>query len=86
MSRSDELLVIMDEYHLIQHPSPGTPPFHDVSCSSQTLNLAFPTAGLADRGIRCSVTKQLEHDSDHWPIAFVLDLKVEEKSKDIAFA
>ena len=81
-SRSHELLNIIDEFKLTQHVSQKTRTYiSNTYDTPQTLNLCFIFSGLINRVIHCKVRKNVEQNSDHYPISTKLDLNVIEVFK-----
>lgn len=70
--QAQHLLTIKENFqlHLLTAPGAAT---HRTSDGKSTIDLTFATEQVADSVIRCRIEKSLDHDSDHLPIATVLD-------------
>jgi hypothetical protein len=66
------LLTIIEESQLQLITVPGTTT-HRWNSGESTIDLTFASAALASRLIYCKVDASLDYDSDHLPIATVID-------------
>ncbi|KAI3534405.1 reverse transcriptase [Colletotrichum abscissum] len=80
-----ELLELMDDMNLTSQLRAGTITYEEGDRRT-TIDLCLVTVGLVNRMIRCEVDHNINHDSDHLPIATSLhitatELQREEKRK-----
>ena len=66
------LLTIIEEFHLELLTVPGTST-HRWKEGESTIDLTFASGDVASHTIHCKVDTSLDHDSDHLPIAVVID-------------
>ncbi|CAG9950816.1 unnamed protein product [Clonostachys rosea f. rosea IK726] len=71
-SRAQPLLTIIEDFQLQLLTMPGTPTRRWKDGDS-TIDLTFASEGLASRVAHCKVDKRLDCDSDHLPVALVVD-------------
>ena len=70
---ADKLIDITEEHNLVQLTLPGTITYSQNGES--TIDLAFATSGIANMLVQCIVRKDIEQQSDHFPIATILQLQ-----------
>nr|XP_036581842.1 zinc knuckle [Colletotrichum truncatum]KAF6790285.1 zinc knuckle [Colletotrichum truncatum] len=70
-----ELVELMDDSDLINQLPAGTITYKEGDYSS-TIDLCLLTVGLIERLIKCGIEDEVNHDSDHLPIATSLDLTI----------
>ncbi|KAI3528112.1 reverse transcriptase, partial [Colletotrichum abscissum] len=75
-----ELLDLMDDINLTSQLRAGTITYE--GDRRTTIDLCLVTVGLVDRMIRCEVDHNINHDSDHLPIATSLHLAVTELQRE----
>jgi exonuclease III len=78
---AEELRIIMDRFSLTSTLHEGAVTYEERSAQS-TIDLCWITLGLLDRLVKCTVDRELDHDSDHFPITTVLDLSVKHKDRE----
>jgi hypothetical protein len=66
------LLTIIEDFHLDLLTAPGTIT-HRWKSGESTIDLAFASGDVASRIIHCRVDTRLDHNSDHLPIAVVIN-------------
>ena len=71
-SSAQHLLAIIEEFQLRLLTVPGTPT-HRWKDGESTIDLTFASEDVATRLIHCKIDKRLDCDSDHLPIAVVID-------------
>ncbi|KAK1458424.1 zinc knuckle [Colletotrichum tamarilloi] len=76
-----ELLDLMDDMNLTSQLRAGTITYEEGDRRT-TIDLCLVTVGLVDRMIRCEVDHNINHDSDHLPIATSLHLAVTELQRE----
>lgn len=76
-----ELLDLMDDMNLTSQLRAGTITYEEGDHRT-TIDLCLVTVGLVDRMIRCEVDHNIDHDSDHLPIATSLHLAVTELQRE----
>ena len=72
ISAAQPLLTIIEEFHLQLLTVPGTST-HRWKQGESTIDLTFASGDIASRMIHCKVDTRLDHNSDHLPIAVVID-------------
>jgi ribonuclease HI len=72
ISATQPLLTIIEGFDLQLLTAPGTPT-HRWKGGETTIDLTFASTDVADRTIYCKVDANLDHDSDHLPIATAID-------------
>ncbi|KAJ3552812.1 hypothetical protein NPX13_g11028 [Xylaria arbuscula] len=77
---ADDLIEIMEDYGLTNALLPGTVTYEEAGAHT-TIDLCLVTIGLADRIVRSEVDRDLDHDSDHLPIATIFDLRATQLRK-----
>ena len=76
-NRSEQLLELVDQFSLQQHVPVGSHTYQsDIHDTCQTLNLCFTTEDLADRLTKCIVRRDLDYDSDHYPVTTTLNIAI----------
>lgn len=77
---AEELKIIMDQFGLTNTLHEGSITYEECNAQS-TIDLCWITIGLLDRLVKSIVDRELDHDSDHFPITTVLDMNI--KHKDV---
>lgn len=78
---AEKLRTIMDCFGLTNTLHKGAVTYKERSAQS-TIDLCWITLGLLDRLIKSTVDRELDHDSDHFPITTILDLSVKHKDEE----
>lgn len=68
---AEELLLLLDEHCLGLLFQPGLITYHSQDAET-TIDLALATPRLCDSLIICEIARELEHDSDHFPLETLL--------------
>lgn len=74
------MIKIMEDYGLINILLPGTVIYKKAGAHI-TINLYLVIIGLTNRTVQSKVDQNLDHDSDYFPIATMLDLKIIQLAK-----
>jgi ribonuclease HI len=72
---ADELISIIEDYQLTILLPAGTITRSEKN-SHSTIDLSIASLELEDQLLLCDVYKELDHDSDHLPIATILDINI----------
>lgn len=72
---AEELIQIMEQFNMVCVTQAGEITYQEGQ-SQSTIDLCWMNVGITDRIIKCRVDKALDHDSDHYPISTILDLRV----------
>lgn len=78
---AEELAEFLEEYGLTNTLLPGTITYEEGPAHT-TIDLCLVTMGLVDKIIRSEVERELDHDSDHLPIATVIDLRIQQHAQE----
>jgi len=76
-----ELRIIMNRFALTNTLHERAVTYEERRAQS-TIDLCWITLGLLDRLIKSRVDRELDHDSDHFPITTMLDMSVKHKDKE----
>ncbi|PPJ61057.1 hypothetical protein CBER1_07390 [Cercospora berteroae] len=75
-----ELIEIMEQ-NALQSTFPSGTITYEEGSSRTTIDLCLATIGLMDRVVRSQVDHELDHDSDHLPIATTIDLQLPRRTE-----
>jgi endonuclease/exonuclease/phosphatase family metal-dependent hydrolase len=78
---AEELNVIMERFGMTNTVQQGAVTYAERNART-TIDLCWITLGLLDRLIKSEVDKNLDHDSDHFPISTMLDLSAKRQDKE----
>jgi exonuclease III len=78
---AEELRTIMDRFGLTNTLHEGAITYEDRNAQS-TIDLCWITVGLLDRLIKSIIDRELDHDSDHFPITTILDMSIKHKNME----
>lgn len=76
---AEELRTIMDRFGLTNTLHEGAITYEERNAQS-TIDLCWITVGLLDRLIKSTVDRELDHDSDNFPITTMLDMSIKHKN------
>jgi ribonuclease HI len=72
IAAAQPLLAVIEAYNLRMLTAPGTTT-HRWNGGESTIDLAFASEEVASRVVSCKVDNRLDHDSDHLPVAVVIE-------------
>ena len=76
-NRSEQLLELVDQVSLQQHVPVGSHTYQsDIHDTYQVLDLCFTTEDLCDRLTKCVGRRDLDHESDHYPMTITLNIAI----------
>jgi hypothetical protein len=78
---AEELKTIMDRFGLTNTLHEGAITYEERN-AQPTIDLCWITVDLLDRLIKSTVDRELDHDSDHFPIITILDMSIKHKNME----